>query len=365
MKNKVGVLTFQNAINYGAALQTYALNKYLNEIGISCETIDYRCKYIEDNYKLLSFEIKDMKKTINMIINLINNYIRKRKFNDFKAKYIKLSDKSYCAETVVNLNKEYNVFITGSDQVWNVDLCNDFNYFLPFVNDNNSRVSFAASFGNIKVLENNEKIIKNILAKYKKISTREKSGKIEIENKLGLECNHVLDPTFLLTDNEWSKLIPKRYEIEEKYILLYILHEESSYEIARKISEETGFKVYIITQSRRKRIEGKYIRNAGPIDFLALIKNSEYVVTDSFHGTALSIIFRKNLKVVLKNKNKYLNDRLVSIINELNLEDCIVNNNSYISKLVEKTNYYHSENILNSRIQDSQAYLAECLIDNI
>ena len=335
---KVGILTFHRAINYGAALQTFALNYYLNSQKIDATTIDYRCKYIEKEYKNLSFYIYNPKKSINSLINFANNINRKIKFRKFLKENIKISSKKYDKKNIYTSNDNYNIFITGSDQVWNLDLCGDDTFYLNFVSKNNDRLSYAASFGDISLIDRNKKYIKDSFSKYKRISVREESVRQKLNKELNLKATLSLDPTFLLEKQEWEKFVDNKYG-NEKYILLYVLHEETSYKIAKKISEKTGLKVYVITQSRKKRIKGKYIRNAGPKDFLSLIKNCEYVITDSFHGTALSIIFQKNLKVVMKKKNMFLNDRLVSIINLLGLNKCIVDEKTTSRELIEETNY--------------------------
>ena len=117
----------------------------------------------------------------------------------------------------------------------------------------------------------------------------------------------------------------------------------------------------IITQSRKKRVNGKYIRNAGPEEFISLIANSEYVITDSFHGTALSIIFGKNLKVVLKKENLFLNERLMSILNLFNLEECIVNEESSIADLLQTTDYKDKEENINSEIEKTKKFISDVI----
>ena len=361
-KNKIAIVTFHNAINFGAILQSYALNKYINNCGFQCETIDYHSKKIDSSYKLFKFNIKKIKGTINSILGIKNNLSKHIKFKQFRNKYIKISKIKYYSNNVKKTNNIYTSFITGSDQVWNLDLSDDNNYYLDFVDEKNKRNSYAASFGNIDMLEKHEEYIKNILSKYNVISVREESAKIKLKEKFNIESSLVLDPTFLLNKIEWEEVCNDK-KIKEKYILLYVLHEESLYKVAEKISQFTKLKVYVLNESYKKRIKAKYIRNAGPDEFINLIKNAEYVVTDSFHGTAFSIIFRKNLKVVLKNKNKHLNDRLISILNLFQLNDCIVNVDSEENVLLNKTDYSKSEKIINEEIKKSKQIINKIVSD--
>lgn len=352
-KQQIGIITYHNAINFGAVLQTFALNKYINSLGINCETINYHCKKIDAAYKLLKFNANNPRVFINSLLGVRDNIIKKIKFKKFIENNIKLSKQKYNKNNIVQSNSIYNIFITGSDQVWNLDLNDDKNYYLDFVKDNNSKNSYAASFGNMSILDKEREYIKEQLNSYDVITVREKNGVDTLKEKLNIQSNLVLDPTFLLDSSEWLKICDK-IDNHETYILVYTLHEESAYKIARKLSKLTGFKIIILTQSYKKRIKGKHIHSGGPVDFLTLIKNSEYVVTDSFHGTALSIIFRKNLKVVLKNSNKHLNDRLISILELFHLKECIITKDDSDECLTKTTDYTGSEEIINKQIEKSK-----------
>lgn len=357
--SKIGIITFHRAINYGAVLQTYALNNFINNSNHICETIDYRCKYIENEYNLFDFSSKKIKKNINALLNCFNTLQRKKKFNSFIKEYIKVSEKKYLNNNLELSNNIYDIFITGSDQIWNIDLCKDEMYFLPFVN-NKKKVSYAASFGNRDIIKNRFKLINKYLSDFELVTVRENSAVEDLKKFCGIDGKKVVDPTFLLDGNEWNSIV-KKNDYKEKYILVYVLHENSLYEVAKKISNKMNIPVYVISQSRKKRINGKYIRNAGPLEFLSLIKNCEYVITDSFHGTALGIIFRKNLKVVLKKENIYLNDRLLSVLKEFKLEHCIVNPDNDINTLIKPTNYCDSEKLIHESIENSKKVLLDSI----
>ena len=193
-KNNIGIMTFHDAINYGAALQTYALNKYINNLNYNCETIDYKCDYIENSYKILNINIKDIKGTANSILNVRNNVIRKNKFNKFLKNNVKISQLKYNSNNIWQSNSKYNTFIVGSDQVWNIDLCADFNYFLPFVNSKNERVSFAASFGDINIINRNGKIIKKELEKYNCKMSSLLQLQVAVEELFVNICNYAYVP---------------------------------------------------------------------------------------------------------------------------------------------------------------------------
>ena len=347
---KIGIITYHNALNLGAVLQTYALNYYINSLGYNCETINYKCEKIDNSYKLI--DAGSTKKIIKSFINIRGNIVKNKKFSKFLFNNVKVSKEIYNKDNIIDANSKYNIFITGSDQVWNYGLNEDENYFLKFVNKKNKKSSYAASFGNNGIIEKyGDKVLDN-LKKFDLISVRENSSNKILNDRLNLKSVLVLDPTFLLTKKDWDKFVVKDKYKNRKYILVYLLHEKEALNIAKKIKALTGYSIKLITNSIS--FNAKRINDAGIEEFLTLIKNSEYVITDSFHGTALSIILRKNLKVVLKNANKHLNDRLISILNLFNLEDCIVNSKDSDKKILQKVDYKDSEKLINKWIDNSK-----------
>ena len=309
MKKKIGILTFQKAINLGASLQAFALNKYINSLGKECETIDYSADKIAKSYKLI--RICKPKRFVKNLIKLPENYNKKKKFNNFIEQNVKLSKEKYTKENISDANKIYDKFIVGSDQVWNYDITNDYNYYLKFVDDKNKRYSYAASLGNVDNIDKNKEIIKKELKKYDLITVREKSAIDKLKTSMKLDSKLVLDPTFLLDKKEYEKIIDKKdskenkkenKENKEKYILVYFLQEPTVFDIAKKLKKLTGYKIKAITGIviPKNVNDVEFIKNSGVENFLSLLNDAEYVVTDSFHGVALSIIFRKNDKNLIK-----------------------------------------------------------------
>ena len=170
---------------------------------------------------------------------------------------------------------------------------------------------------------------------------------------------HVLDPVFLLNKDQWRNIFSPK--ISEKYILVYLLHEQTVYSISEKLSKLTGFKVICIQNTLNKKINAKYILTAGIEEFLSYAFNAEYIVTDSFHGAAFGVIFRKNLKIVMKKQLKELNGRLETLVNEFGLEKAVVNMNTDDDVLLEKVDYKLSEEKINYAIKTSKNYLREAL----
>ena len=201
----------------------------------------------------------------------------------------------------INLDN-VDAVITGSDQVWNSNLTGGLDdvYTINFGSNKLKRISYAASLGKNKIEENLQKEYKDKLSRIDKISVREESAK-EALNKLlpNKEIEVVLDPTLLLTKDEWNKKINKNNSEKEKYILSYIVENNPEHtRIVDELSKNTGLKVI---HFEKKKKYNRVLRSAyidGPIEFINLIKNAEYVVTTSFHATVFSIIFNKKFWVV-------------------------------------------------------------------
>lgn len=334
---KIGIITFHNAINYGAILQIYALSTFLLNNGYDCEVIDYQNEKFKHNYKAFRVFSKDLKGLISACIKIPNNFVKNKRFKRFLVKNVHLSDKKYNISNIKLSNNEYNIFITGSDQVWNYILTNDYTYFLNFVKKPNKKISYAASTGSGSFEYGDINEIKKDLEDFDEITVRESELKSYMENNFNIKSEKVLDPVFLLSVDEWNKFI--KNDSSPKYVFVYMLNENGVYDIAKKISNKLNIKVICVQNTFSKKIKAKYKLNASVEEFLNLIKNAEYVVTDSFHGAAFSIIFRKNLKIVYKKNFANLNIRLKSLVEEFNLQSLVVDNNTPILDLIKPVIY--------------------------
>lgn len=321
---KIGIITFHRALNYGAVLQAYALQEYLNTIGIDSEIIDYRSEYIEIFYKQIKENpLKNPKMYLKELIYAPFNTLKRKKFDGFLKKYIKFSKKITTKEELKKINKEYDIFIAGSDQVWNLKWSGfDKTFFLDFAEDE-KKYSYAASFGFDKIPQEQEREYYELLSKFKKISVREESGKKIIKDLLHQECEVSLDPTCLISKAKWENIAKKPKE--QNYILLYTLEKSKELEdYAEKKSKELNAKiVYIADAIKRKK---KYIYRGflGPDEFVGLFSNARYVVTNSFHGLMFSVIFEKSFCLQYQKKEGAPNSRLIDFLNTYKLTNRII-----------------------------------------
>lgn len=317
---KIGTLTYHDTTNYGAVLQAFALQRKVEELGEECEIIDYKCKAITERYEIKSpFKSSNIKEFIKRILTNKNNKILQSKFIEFNKKYQKISVKSYNKNTINDSNNDYDKFIVGSDQVWNLKLSGeDTTYMLDFVKDSLKKYSYAASFGYSKIPEQYINISREYISKFNKISIREEKG-VEIINSMCIkESTITLDPTLLFDKEEWRNLVnfDTNKNIPQKpYILLYIIAlTPSIISFTKKLSRETGYEVIYINHSYKRVLGFKNVFSVSPEEFLEYINNAEFVVTSSFHGVAFSINFEKEFFYELSNSSGNFNSRIENLI---------------------------------------------------
>ncbi len=351
MKNIIATITFHRALNCGAVLQSYALQKYIESLKCDSEVIDYRCPKVEEAYRIFR-KTKNLRDMISVVIYFPIKIVKKYKFSKFKKTYLKQSLKCNTHEELMKLSKKYKTVIVGSDQVWNLEITGkDKAFFLDFC-DKDKRVAYAASVGNNSLFLQNEKLYKDDLNKFKGISVREKSVSEKMGVLLGRKISTVVDPVFLLDREEWERMIDAKGE-NSPYIFSYCLHEKKVYEETQRISDRKSLPIVCVPSNFKCPIKGKIKRTMGPIEFLTMIRNAEYIVTDSFHAIAFSIIFNKKFIPVLKNDYKELNERILSLMDVCGLTDLFYQKEI----LFEQLNYNDVNSRLKVEIDKSKLFL--------
>lgn len=349
---KIGVLTFQNAYNYGAVLQAYALKTVIGE---SCDVINYHNEYFEQLEQSFHKE-KSIKRKIIKVFYKSKLDKRVERFEKFRKNFLIKQQPLIKDNELKNLNNKYNQFITGSDQVWNLN-CSGGNkaYFLNFVNDIKKKNSYAASFGSESIDIESREITKSLLKEFNNISIREKSGQKIIKDLLGKDVPVVLDPTMLLTSNEWNN-ISKEINFNKKYILVYtVLNGDKIVDFAKIMSKITGLEIRCITTSLKPSFGIKCIRDAGPLEWLSLMENAEMVITNSFHGLAFSLIYNKNFYIELLPPPAQTNARIKELLEDLNLSHRVIKNVENIE--IKDIDYTKVNTRLNERRKESLNFL--------
>lgn len=365
---KIEVITLHRTVNYGSVLQAYATQYILEKLGYTVEFIDY---YPERLHMLgMLKRIKNKKKQFKNNIVLRNiariiilpSYIKRfYVFKKFVKKHLHLTNKTYYTEE--DLEKDVplaDIYCTGSDQVWNVGWNEkiDYPFFLKFVPDNKKCIAYSASFGKSKLDDWEKDETKELLKRYSHIAMREKSG-IDILEELGIKNGvHVLDPTLLLTKDDWSSLISDKYK-NKKYIFMYNINRNAKLDnYAKKLSKEKNLPVITVSYQFHELFKfGNVKVNPKVEDFLSLIDNATYVLTDSFHCTAFSINFNKNVLVFYPEK---YSTRLASIVEMTGIEDRVVSNYNDLTICNRKINFDYATNKLKKERDKSIQYLKMC-----
>ena len=313
---KIGILTFHRAVNYGAVLQAYALAEKIKEMGQDVQVIDYECKKIKNDY-FPNFNCKGKGKTylIHQIIGAPLLLIRRLKFQKFIEEYLPLSA---TGTDIRLLTKDYDLIIVGSDQVWQDNLIGgDDAFFLKDV-DVKYKASYAASFSQTQHKINRARI--ELLKKFDWVSIREKENVPFLEKELHRNIEVVCDPSLLLSEQKWKDFTTKCNDSKENYILVFnVLKGNSMFQFAEYLAETTNKRIVVLTTSIKKRVRGEYIRAADPLQFLSLFEHADYIITNSFHGTAFSLIFNKKFYVEVRAGGDIINTRVINLFETLNI----------------------------------------------
>lgn len=319
---RIGTLTYQRANNYGAALQMLALQKVLESKGIDGKVIDYVSPYMSRPYSIAALRRKGL---IRYILGLCYAFVRLPRIFAFSKFREDLSfTDPLGSKELARLNKEFDGFIVGSDQVWNDDINNgDPAYFLSFVEDSRKKLSYAASLGFSSLQGEKLQTYKVALSDFSALNVREESAKKLISELVPGAVNLTLDPTLLLTATEWSGLIERKRIIQGKYIFLYhITFSRELVEFAHREARRRGCRLVAVPFPLGKFVRHAPQLSAGPYEWLRLVRDSEMVVTDSFHGCAMSINFNKEFTVQATGAST----RIVSLLDRYNLQVCYLSN---------------------------------------
>lgn len=368
---KIGLVSYHREANYGTMLQAYALAEAIQKHGYKCEYIDY---YESLKKPALVLIIRKCVSTIYHLFRLppsgeygfFDTYEFRgiiNAFKEFHKKYIPVSPLKYYYNTLDEINNKYDYFIVGSDQTWSRSM-NDTPYainFLPFVKDVNKKRSYAPSIGTIHLEEDYKKFLIHHLKSFSYLSCRERPNCDFLSIAIGKEIHFVVDPTLLLCREDWNT-ISTPPNINIKYILAYILGTKQCVsEFAERLGKEKGLPVYYIITRPEYLNKENVLNNVGPSEFIGLIRNAEYIVTDSFHGTLFSINYGKNFYSFNKrNTNEGIdNDRILVFLNELNLNDRFRIDDDY--RLSPDIDYYKHEKVLKELRESSTKYLLSLL----
>ncbi len=334
----VGVVSlFYNSTNYGGVLQSYALVNGLNSLGVNAYQICYQRVSIASKRRFLKlFSPLKLCRFVKNKIRKFKNRKNIEKVGAIAAKRFKpfalfvnanipKTDKAYNQNTIKETLNDTDIFVTGSDQVWNVNYYDEI-YRLDFVPQTKYKFSYAAGVSSGELTKKQKNIFQKSLSTYDSISVREREAVNVLQPLSDKKIEWVLDPTLLLSREKWDNVCANR-KIEEAYIFCYFLGSLSIdngkiIEFAHKRGLKVVMMPYLTGTSCDDSDFGDYkIYDAAPQDFISLIKYAEYVFTDSFHATVFSHIYKKNFFVFNRAGLKSMNDRIYSLTSLFDTQD--------------------------------------------
>ncbi|MBO7237952.1 MAG: polysaccharide pyruvyl transferase family protein [Elusimicrobiaceae bacterium] len=361
---KIGILTFHNANNYGAVLQAYALKSTLTRLGSTAHVLNYYCPKLQREYKGIPVFKKSFAEIIKYPFKLLFfPILRKqiaRRFKSFREQYL-LDTKPLLPSIIGDNTQSYDAFVCGSDQVFNPRITHfDSNYFLAFSPNKSKNYSYAASFGlALEYLRPEERaFFAKQLAHFNQISVREMQGAQIVEDILASKAQVHIDPTLLLTKEDWKKLavLPKT----KNYVLLYLMYEDPNLiSLAQQLARQKGCELLFISHSMyfRKTVPAPYIKPT-PQEWLGLFLNAQYVFTNSFHGLAFSINFNRPFFVGrLPNKRGAINSRFDNLLEITGLQNRLYTRFTATHNFDEPIEWQRVNNILTQEREKSFSYL--------
>lgn len=389
MNKKIAIITRRAGYNMGSSLQAYAIFRFLSKMGYNTTILDY-----DEAAKFVMWRIKPMIESIEYaILNFLpivcigmlkRKYmklkiaeIQRQRFRIFEQQFMTLSKKKFRKlEDFVSERDQYDAYVCGSDQIWSPYMFDPVFYF-GFLgkNEKNKTIAYAPSMG-VNSTNDITTEQKDLMKEIAHISCREKVGSKLIEEITGRRTPVVLDPTLMLTANDWRQVMTEKHSCKNKgYILTYFLH-TNAYEdnIPRNfladLKRKTGLFVINIQMYKLTNVYNGdiNIEDAGPQDFLHYISNASYICTNSFHCCVFSFIFKKRFYVTerfrkVSNSTEEQNSRIYTLLNMIGYEEALISNKTNIDEISIDINpdYSLGEQNIERKRQESIKYINNSL----
>lgn len=382
---KIGIITLFSNGNYGASLQAYALNRVVTDLGAECRDIRYNRisrgrTDSGNNWKMRFSLLADrngralfMKKAFLRLKYGEKLKRRRKKFLRFETTFIPQTEQIYTGvNELANAELDFDKFICGSDNIWNIHNY-DPAYILSFVEDSSRKFSYAAGFSVTSLPAAQVKELMPLISRLSVISIRESDGYQFLrdyfpEEKLRLD----LDPTLLLSPAQWSGISQKINHLPPEYIFCYIIGDETdARNAAKELSKETGIPIVNIPHATTLQISDRgfgddELFDVGPQEFIYLIQNAKYIITDSYHGCIFSMLFHKKYLVFERFKEvdgkANLNIRIKNLLDQFFVfERLMVNPESNVKDAMESPIDYDAFDSKLSDLRSDSIYYLESI----
>lgn len=368
MKNKVGIITLNGYFNYGNRLQNYALEQSMLSLGFDAETIvvdeSYLSKYSDIDIKksevpksllkIMDVVYLKFKKTIFAKAYDLSKKNRYACFRKFSEKYLHETEFSLISDTdAEKIEKQFSYFVVGSDQVWNPNYtkCSPI-YFLRFTNKN-KRIAYAPSFSVSEIPDKSIDKYKNWISDFEYLSVREEDGARLIKELTEINAPVLVDPTMLLTSDQWAVIANKASNKPNKYIVTYFL---GGVDEALQTEYSSFAKINNYSMINLGNIKDKETYETGPSEFIDYIKDASLILTDSFHGVVFSILFKRPFVVYERRGKEQMYARIETLLDTFSLNDREYKKIS-LDESIFQMNFEHVDDVLKKERQRSFDFL--------
>ena len=336
---KIGIITWFKYENYGTKLQAIALQQYLRKLNYNVDLINFE---LNDQANMPIIKKNFLQKIFTFLGRIIYKYERiiykkqfEKKSTDLETiinKNCNMTKKINNEQEYIDICNDYDCLIFGSDQIWNPNWYHNF-YYGNFKDIHTKLIAYAPSFGVNTIPEEKKESITNALKRFSKLAMREQRGCEIVDELLSIKTDIVVDPTLLLTEDEWTKYEDRSCLTKDKYVLCYFLSDNRHHwKAVRQFAKKKKLKLVVIPHDPFSYIASKnVVRSCNVGNFLALIHNAEYVVTDSFHGTVFSIIYKKQFTIFERHHPNNIisqNSRIYNILNIIGKKDILLKYNT-------------------------------------
>ena len=357
----IRTITCHDVYNVGASLQAYALSEYLRQQEHDVKIIDYKPDYLSKKYNFKAvdnprYEHPFFIRWLYLILKFrkrLYEYPGKKNFDRFRDRYLCLTKKYHSLEELEKDPPEADLYIAGSDQIWNTLFQNgrDGAFYLTFASEGSTRASYAASFATETIVPEWEAQVGKWLREMDSISVREKSS-LKLLERLEVKGQAVLDPVFLLPASHWKQMVLHTEELNNIFVYDFDKNEFVK-KISLKVKEQIGAN---ITSFFKTDYADSYMKNAGPLEFLTMIYQSKVIISNSFHATVFSLIFHKEFYVIKRNEN--INIRMVDLLKLVGLEDRLISDEKGL-EYVQQIKWEKVDSIIQMERKKATQYLME------
>lgn len=370
---KIAILTWLHNGNFGTVLQAFALQRHLRNEGYDVQNIDLLPTVIQKTLNLIK-----QGNPPELFLEKWDGYCAKKacpdkdslarragRIDTFLEENLNLTRRYSKFSDLKEISGAYDTYICGSDQIWSPTYFSP-SYFFDFVEDDKRRIGYACSFGVSEMTKDKAERTRKLLERFYAISVREKTGASIVRDLLGKDVTVNIDPTMLLSAEEWEPVVCERM-ITDDYMFCYFLSYNKEYwDKAIQVAKEKNLKVvFVPTTKESYSIDGTCVADAGPSEWVSLIKHASIVATDSFHGCVFSIIHRKNFMVFKRFKDTSStsrNTRVYNLLDTYNIRQCLVDDVDFYQPVeFTKPEYDEVINKVNQNSAKSKLWLENAI----